>query len=338
MEIARLEPSDQDTRAELFALHEEVHAADSPDHPAPQREWFLSRLGRPDPEGRLEAMVARRGGRVIGGVVIALPDIDNTHIAQFEATVHPGHRRQGVGRAFLDQVYRRAREESRRVLVSQAIRPVPGGPPRPDAGAPFLVAMGFSPALESRRRRIDLTAVEPAAEAELLAGSLARAEGYECRTWTGQTPAELADGVARLANRVMSDSPTGDLDIEDSTMDGDRLRSDEQRALERGNHLVGAVARHRETGEVAAITRIDVRQAGDHGEVWLTIADPRHRGRGLGTIVKIECHRLARRTFPQLRYVSTGNADENAQMAAINEKLGFEVYEAGVLYQRELPA
>jgi GNAT superfamily N-acetyltransferase len=337
MEIAPLDPADETTMAELFALHQEVHAADSPDHPAPQWESFRAQLGQQDAEVRVEAMVARRADRVVGGALIGLPTIDNAHLALFELSVHPAHRRKGVGRALLDRVERRAREEGRRTLIGSAIRPVPGGPPRPDAGTPFLSAMGFVPALESRRRRIDLAAIESTAEAELLAGCLARAEAYECLAWTGQTPAELADGVARLSNRVLIDSPTGDLDIEQSTMDGDRLRADEQRGLDRGNHLVGAAARHRETGEVAAITGISIRPAADHGEVWLTIADPRHRGHRLGTIVKIECHRLARRRFPLLRHVTTANADENAQMAAINEKLGFEVYETSVSYQRELP-
>jgi hypothetical protein len=221
-------------------------------------------------------------------------------------------------------------------LICGVRQPVPGGPPRGDAGARFLAALGFAPALQNSLRRIDLTAIDESAEQRLLDECRARATEYECLTWTGLIPDELAGGVARLTNRLHADAPTGELALEETTMDAGRLQADERWALARHAHLVGVAARHRGTGEVAAVTKIEVRSIGDHGSVWLTIADRQHRGHRLGTIVKIECHRLVRRTFPDLRYVATGNADSNAHMAAINERLGFVAYEAGTMYQLTL--
>lgn len=87
---------------------------------------------------------------------------------------------------------------------------------------------------------------------------------------------------------------------------------------------------------MAALTRVDVRPPGDHGTIWLTIADPRHRGHRLGTIVKVKVHRRVRREFPRLRHIETGNADENAQMVAINDRLGYVAYEATTVYQLQL--
>jgi GNAT superfamily N-acetyltransferase len=336
MKIAEVDVNDATQTMALLSVHQAVHAADQPDNPPPLREQFLATLRQTNPEMRMERLVARVDGEPVGGSVLALPDIDNRHLAQMDLQVHPAHRRRGVGRALFDRVSRRAREEQRQALVSGTRRPVPGGPPRGEAGARFLAAMGFSPAMETFMRRIDLSAIDQPAEQRLLDDCLPHATDYECVGWTGLTPDELAGGVARLANRLNTDAPTGELGVEATTMDADRAHAIERSALDRHAHLVGVAARHRVTGEVAAFTEIEVRSIGDHGSVWLTIADPKHRGHRLGTIVKIESHRLVRRTFPSLRYVYTGNADTNAHMAAINERLGFVAHEAGTMYKLTL--
>lgn len=333
VDIVRVDPADEALLADLHRLHHAVHNADRPDHPRPLWKPFLARVRQDNREVRTELLAARLDGQLVGRALIGWPVIDNRHLGQFDLEVSPTHRRRGVGRALLAQVRHRAKQEQRRTLVTSANRQVPGGPPRSDAGARFLAAMRFSVALESMWRRIDLTAVDLADEQRLLADCLPRAAGYEPLSWTGPTPAPLAGGVAGLVNRLMTDAPTGELEVEESTLDAARLHADEQAALDRGTHLVGAAARHRETGDVAAFTRFDVRTPGDHGTIWVTIADPRHRGHRLGTIVKIEAHRLVRKTFPDLQHVYTGNADENAHMVAINDRLGYVPVEATIVYQ-----
>jgi hypothetical protein len=128
----------------------------------------------------------------------------------------------------------------------------------------------------------------------------------------------------------------GEVEYEETTVDTARLHAEESNLLDRGMHLVGAAAVHRPTEQVAAVTRVDVRPPGDHGDIWLTIAEPAHRGHRLGTIVKIDAHRRVRREFPGIRYVSTGNADSNGRMVAINERLGYLPYQAVTVYQRRL--
>lgn len=336
MQIRELDVADATQTEQLFALRQAVHAADCPDRPPPLLQQFLARLRKDPHEMRIERLVGVVDGQVVGNATIALPEVDNRHLLHFSMEVTPAYRRRGVGRALLDRLHQRARHEQRRVLMSGATGPVPGGPPRDGAGARFLAAMGFSSALESRLRRIDLTTVDDTAEQRLLEECRPHAEDYDCLSWTGPTPDELAGDVARLVNRLFTDAPTGELTLEETTMDAERLQADERVELDRQTHLVSAAARHRSTGKVAAFTRIDVRPVGDHGTVWITIADPKHRGHRLGTIAKIEVHRLVRRTFPGLRYVYTGNADTNVHMVAINERLGFVAYETATNYQLTL--
>lgn len=182
-------------------------------------------------------------------------------------------------------------------------------------------------------RRVDLSTVDTAAEQALLDLCRPHATDYDTVTWEGLTPEPLAAGVAYVANRTNIDAPHGEMDIEAASMDAERLHAEEREWLGLGSHLVGAAAVHRPTGEIAAVTSIGVRPPGDHGSIRTTIAHPGHRGHRLGTIVKIEAHRRMRQSFPQLRYVFTSNADANSHMVAINEKLGYAVYQTGTNYQ-----
>lgn len=100
-EIVRVDPADQAALAALFRLGQETHAADRPDEPAPLWEPFRARLQQPDPELAVEAAAAWLDGRPVGRVMLALPVVDNRHLAQFDLEVHPAYRRRGVGRALL---------------------------------------------------------------------------------------------------------------------------------------------------------------------------------------------------------------------------------------------
>lgn len=248
----------------------------------------------------------------------------------------PRYRRRGAGRVLLERLTRHAREAGRTTLLAQATGPVPGGPPRDDAGVRFLEAMGFTQVLSMLSRRLDLSTVDPDTEQALLDQCLPHAADYRIETWEGTTPQPLAAGVAYLVNRTVSDAPRGDMNIEAPTFDAARWHGKERQMMEAGDQLVTAAAVHRDTGTVAAVTVIAVRPSGEQGYLRTTVAHPEHRGHRLGTIVKIEAHRRIRRSFPKLRYIVTSNAESNAHMVAINDRLGYVPYQRGLNYQRQL--
>lgn len=336
MLIETLDLHDEVRATEVFDLYRAVHLAEKPDEPEPLPEPFLAEFRQDHPAIRVELTGVRHRGRLVGAGALVLHTRDNHHLAQGNLWVHPAHRRRRVGRSLLGHLTARARAEGRTTMVMGAFGPVPGGPARSDAGARFLTAMGFSPALTMTSRRVDLTAVDEASETELLATCRPHAAGYERLSWTGPTPDRMVVGVAHLIGRLAADAPTGDLEVEEMVVDAERLRTDERNTLARGLHLVGAVAVHRASRQVAALSQIEVRPPGDHGLVRLTIAHPEHRGRRLGTIVKINVHRRVRAEFPGIRFVTTGNADANAHMLTINERLGYVTYQTVTQYQLQL--
>ncbi|MND05557.1 hypothetical protein D3C83_264210 [compost metagenome] len=61
-----------------------------------------------------------------------------------------------------------------------------------------------------------------------------------------------------------------------------------------------------------------------------------HRGHRLGLLLKIEMLRWFREEEPQVRWMDTGNAPDNAYMIAINETLGHRVVGSVIEWQRRL--
>jgi GNAT superfamily N-acetyltransferase len=336
MQIMPLGVDDDAQIDALFALEQAVHAADAADNAPPLRDPLVTMLRQQHPGVKLALASAGVDGKLAGYALLAMPTLDNRHLAQVIVRVDPRHRRRGVGSALLEDMLDHAGSQQRTTLISRVTGPVPGGPPRGEAGARFAEARGFTAALTNTQRRADLPATDEAAEQQLLDDSLPHAADYEIVSWNGLTPDRQAGGIAYLVNRVATDAPMGEVDFEETQFDARRLHAEERNARERGTHLVGAAAVHRPTGEVAAFSRIDVRPPGDHGDIYLTVAHPEHRGHRLGTLVKIEVHRRVRREFPNLRYVRTGNADANAHMVAINDRLGYRPYETSITYQRRL--
>jgi len=59
-------------------------------------------------------------------------------------------------------------------------------------------------------------------------------------------------------------------------------------------------------------------------EQWQTIVGREHRGHRLGTALKVANLHELQRGFPEVTSVHTQNAEVNAQMLAINDRLGFQ--------------
>ncbi len=87
------------------------------------------------------------------------------------------------------------------------------------------------------------------------------------------------------------------------------------------------VARHADTGELAALSEIAVDPANPGwGFQMNTVVIRKHRGHRLGLLVKIAMMELLATTEPQLERISTWNAEDNEHMIAINEAMGYAVF------------
>lgn len=334
VDIRRLDLDDVATVDEWFALRRASFALDLPDDPDPVRGEIVASIAHPRPGYVPEEYVALLDGHVVASMRLGFNTIENKHVAGVGGCVDPRFRRRGIGRAMWDHALDRIRAKGCTVVQATAFAPVEGGADRLIHGIEFLKAMGAEPKLDEIRRRVDLSTVDEDANAALLEDAWNRADGYELRRWVNFMPSELIDDIAYLDGRVLTDSPTGDLDIEAFKVDAARIRAADCAKLRTGVHVALV---HNDSGRVAAWAclshGVDHKGFASHG---VTIVDPEHRGRRLGTVVKLELHRYAKAVTPGLRVIDTYNAAENGHMIRINDLVGFRPLDALVDFQREV--
>jgi GNAT superfamily N-acetyltransferase len=171
----------------------------------------------------------------------------------------------------------------------------------------------------------------------MAAEARSKADGYRLVSWTSPHPAEFVDDLAYLDGRLSTDAPLGDLKVEPSHVDADRLLRSQEAGLarERLSYHTGAV--HEASGRMVAWTTISKEEALPwHAFQLITIVDPDHRGHRLGALIKVENLRFFLEHQPDTRIIDTFNAAENGYMISINERMGFRPLYAFQYWQREI--
>ncbi|WP_182897503.1 GNAT family N-acetyltransferase [Microbispora sp. H10830] len=321
------------------------------DHPGPTMSWrhFTASVRSGSGGERAEAWVACDGSRtngsqiigsqitdsqvggdqVVGGHVLHFPQDDNTHLALLRLMTHPGRRREGIGVALLDHAIGRARDEGRRVLIAEAAADGPG--------AAFAKARGFSPASTETRLVLDLRTADWSGLELLRARAVRHATGYSLERWAGPTPDDLLGDMACLAEG-MNDEPLGDLAMEDQRWTADRVRAREEMLARAGQRTYTMIARHTASGEPAGFTQLVVdaeRPEGWARQSSTTVLAP-HRGRRLGLVLKLANITWFRACEPFAERVITWNSVANPHMLAINEAMGFEVFDTWHQWQLDI--
>jgi ribosomal protein S18 acetylase RimI-like enzyme len=335
LRIVPIDPLDQAMVDQWLDLLQAAQDVDAPHLPAVTPATAIVGLTRRVPARRREQFVAVRDGQVVGAVELVLPQLDNLHLAEVELTVAPEHRRQGIGGELVRYVEQRAAAEGRDTVIGYVVDPIEGGPPRRLDGQRFAEATGYLRGLDEIHRVADLSTAPD--HTELLAQAWRHAEGYELVQWAGHLPGEILDGIAYLTGRMNIDAPIGELALEQEQVDADRIRIGQAMSRAQGMLQLGTAVRHRASGTVAGYSDIYL-VPGDEEHCYQgnTIVDPEHRGRRLGTILKVENHRRLLSYRPRMRYVHTWNAEVNAHMIGINEAVGYRAVDRWIAYQKKL--
>ena len=262
------------------------------------------------------------GDRMVGALSVSGSTRDNLHLVWVGVEVLPDHRRRGLGSQLLARAEEWTRAQGRRALSGEVFAPVDGSSP----ALGFATKHGFRVVLEDGMKVVDVPATRDRWEA-LAAECAPYHQDYELRTVVGALPDELVEGFCAIQNMFMSEAPTGDADVEDEVWDAERVREHQSRAAQAGRRDVTTIALTRD-GEVAAMTELFVNESLPHrGFQSGTLVVPAHRGHRLGLAVKVANQQALHAQFPELAFIITGNADVNAHMNAINDRLGFRIVE-----------
>lgn len=282
---------------------------------------------------RQQPLACWDGDRMVGVQHLSFPMLDNTHLAVSEALVHPDHRRRGIGTALLTNALDRARAEGRTTVVSETSMPF--ADPPTSAGSKFAAKHGFTIASLEIHRVLELP--PPAGHLEALHDQMGgRADEYELVTFGDRVPDELMDGFCALQIAFNSEVPLGELDLEPEVWDEARVRNSEERFEQQGRHQTRTVAVAPD-GTLAALTELmTTDEQTELGWQGGTLVLKDYRGHRLGMATKLANLRVFMADHPDVRKVHSWNAEENAQMVAINDAVGFRPVEYGAEMQLRL--
>lgn len=287
------------------------------------------------PGERDETAVVVAGGQVIARGRIWFPEHDNLELCWSEVHVDPEHRGKGAGSALLDWFEHRARAHRRSVHATEIFVPVGAREDHP--ARRFAERRGYALASTEIVRRLEL----PVADDVL--GPLERLArpfwecAYELSVHRSGVPQELRPSLCAAMNRLALDAPTGDLDIEEESLDPEGYQQVLDHEARIARQRLTAVAVHRDTGVVAAYSDLAL-PAGDVAVAhqWGTLVLPEHRGHRLGTAVKLANLRQLQWHDPGRSHVVTANAEDNPWMVGINEALGFRIVEEVLTLTKDL--
>ncbi|GAA5146275.1 GNAT family N-acetyltransferase [Nocardioides marinquilinus] len=330
IEVRPLDPDD-DAQARAFWRVNRDAVADQPYHPYPPWEAARVFLREGRPQSVEVHLAAWDGQAMVGAGSAAGSTADNTDLARAEVAVVPDRRRAGIGSAVLDGLVTWAREHGRTTLTSEVLAPLDAEGP----GALFARRHGFEVDLVDAFKVADLHATQGQWEA-LAAETAPHHVDYRVVTAWGPLPDHLAAGYCALSNRFYELAPSGEVERAAETWDLARLRARDERNRRAGRLELVSLALAADD-EVVALTEIvcDGADAG-HAYQGATIVEPGYRGHRLGLALKLANHRALLDRLPGTAWIATGNADVNAAMNAINDRLGFRVVARGLELARRL--
>jgi GNAT superfamily N-acetyltransferase len=343
MRIEQVDARDEAVFAEWFVVVDAVDRHTRPgERSGTEREQRATALdGRPAEDGTPPAVESQDlwlarddDGRAVGAARLEQPLTDNTHVGFVLVHVLPEQRRRGVGGALLAIATAVTASAGRTLQMSELDEPpaVQGRSP----GRAFLAASGFTEALVEVRRDLALP-VDAGTLRGLEDDARAHATGYAVRTWQGRCPDDLVEDRAALGRAMSTDVPLQDLSWGEEAWDAERVRRREELVAAQGRTTLTAAAVHQATGTVVAFTEIAVVDGiPERAQQWETVVLSAHRGHRLGMLVKTALLRRLARTCPDVRTLSTCNADSNSHMIAVNEALGFRPNGTLTAWQREL--
>lgn len=275
---------------------------------------------------------------VVGYLRLDLDLLDNTHSCAVEVFVREPWRGRGIGGGLWETGTDLARGAGRSLVQAWVDHATPEGAadvvePTRSEGAialdrPARFALSRGLVLEQVERH---SVLHVAGRAEQWRTALSEAlttagREDEVVTWAGATPPELREHIAELMRRMSTDIPLGGLDWEEEAWDAERVRTNEASVLASGRRtFLTTAVRDRSTGVLVGFTRLTIPAGRPAAWQEDTIVMKEHRGRRIGTVLKLANQLALLEQHPDALRIHTWNAYENRHMLDVNHAVGFEL-------------
>lgn len=292
----------------------------------------------------------KNGNDYVGSASLRMPTKDNLSLAYNEVIAYGNDPEVlAYGHALLEEVVRDAGRTTMNSWLLQkpdidaegpnylAAPTGVGGIDASYATAKAMLDAGWQLEQVERYSVLELP-VAPELASELSAkAAIKAAETYELVQWMDHTPEQYVAGHCILQQAMSTDVPHGELEIEETVYDAQRLNTYERIIQDLGKRYLLVAAVHKATGELAGFSRVEWaldNPAAVFQEETLVRKD--HRGFALGLWIKAHLVEEILRVNPSAKRIHTWNAGENEHMLAINVALGFEKRGVEGAWQKKL--
>lgn len=148
-------------------------------------------------------------------------------------------------------------------------------------------------------------------------------------------PDDIIEEYTEVYSETMNQQPLGGIDVSMITTPESR-REQEERMKKLGITWHTKITREKDY-HISGLTEMLMVESMPWKAIQnLTGVREKYRGRGLGKWLKADMLLFVRDNYPDIKYITTGNAYSNAPMLAINTRLGFTTYKQAKNFMFEL--
>jgi mycothiol synthase len=322
--------ADQDFWRRYHAFRRTRHEETRPDDPLIPDEVAEKRIRRPYTFFTVYFYEISQDGEMISWFRgdTARPDspeyATNHQFFHADWAVRRDRRRQAIGRSWLPLVLELMDRHGCTVLTLAA---------EEESGHEFLRWLSAQPKATGAENRLRIADVDWAMVKRWIEEGQTRNPDTKLEIYDGHLPESMVEEYAQQRSLLLNTMPWDDLDHGEIVVTPERIH-EWWAQMDLVGEVDHTILTREPDGTLSAMT--DMTYAPylpTFIEQQLTAVHPSARGRGLGKWIKAAMLDHVHRLYPDVLWVSTGNADSNAPMLAINTRLGFRQYRGGSEYQ-----
>jgi GNAT superfamily N-acetyltransferase len=240
------------------------------------------------------------------------------------ASVHPKHRRHGIGRSWIPLMVDLMNRHGCTTLTLAT---------HEESGHQFLKWMGAEGKSAGAENRLQLAEVDWDMLLRWVRDGAAQSPRTRLEIYDGHLPKEMWEEYCPQFEALLNTMPWDQLDHGDIVVTPAHLADWYARLDLQGGSDYTMLTREPD-GTISGVTDMNyVPYKAQYIEQGFTGVRADARGRGLGKWLKAAMLLHVREIYPDLKTVITGNASSNGPMLAINKKMGFKEHRAGDEYQ-----
>jgi len=242
----------------------------------------------------------------------------NGRVMQGNLTVLSEFERQGIGLAMFKEILKVGRE--------QGIKIVSGGADN-DKAFGFIKKHGAKITVEGAENRLQMEDVDWDLMQTWINEGPTRAKGVEIR-YFDRVPEEIFTEFLLIFNEGLNLQPLGESSLR-TNISEEQYRDGMRKNQELGTKNYTYISVESD-GRISGMTELHSSKEREYKlDVGLTTVRPEFRGRGLGKWLKAQMMFFVKENFPDIDYISTGNATTNEPMLSINNRMGFKEFKGG---------